>query len=93
MPASPEALGGKDKIDHETGGHDDIANAIAGAIVLASADREQHIPFVKPFVCSNSNPTGNDPYDATDQRSTTRKFCDYYNGGDTLVPVWWSGTK
>jgi hypothetical protein len=41
--------GGRDRVDHETGGHDDIANAIAGAIVLASADREQHVPFVAPI--------------------------------------------
>jgi len=28
------ARGGKDSIDHPTGGHDDIANAVAGALVL-----------------------------------------------------------
>jgi hypothetical protein len=31
--------GGRDSIDHFPGGHDDIANAVAGAIVLASALR------------------------------------------------------
>ena len=30
------ARGGKDSIDHAPGGHDDIANAVAGAISLAS---------------------------------------------------------
>jgi hypothetical protein len=30
------ARGGRDSIDHGPGGHDDIANAVAGAIVLAS---------------------------------------------------------
>jgi hypothetical protein len=30
------ARGGKDSIDHGPGQHDDIANAVAGAIVLAS---------------------------------------------------------
>ena len=53
--------GGKDKVDHETNGHDDIANAIAGAIVLASADREQKVPFTLPCVMTNSNPTGAGP--------------------------------
>jgi hypothetical protein len=27
--------GGKDSIDHPPGGHDDVANAVAGALVLA----------------------------------------------------------
>jgi hypothetical protein len=31
------ARGGKDSIDHGPGAHDDIANAVAGALVLASA--------------------------------------------------------
>ena len=30
------ARGGKDSIDHGPGHHDDVANAVAGAIVLAS---------------------------------------------------------
>lgn len=33
------ARGGKDSIDHPAGGHDDIANAAAGAPLLASASR------------------------------------------------------
>jgi hypothetical protein len=32
------ARGGKDSIDHGPGAHDDIANAVAGALVLASAN-------------------------------------------------------
>jgi hypothetical protein len=32
------ARGGKDSIDHAPGGHDDIANAVAGALVLAAGD-------------------------------------------------------
>jgi hypothetical protein len=31
------ARGGKDSIDHGPGAHDDVANAVAGALVLASA--------------------------------------------------------
>ncbi len=57
--------GGKDRVDHETNGHDDIANSVAGAVVLASADREQRVPFTKPIVMTNSNPTGADPSGAS----------------------------
>jgi len=30
------ARGGKDSIDHAPGGHDDVANSAAGALVIAS---------------------------------------------------------
>lgn len=33
------AWGGRDTIDHPPGGHDDVANAAAGALVLAAANR------------------------------------------------------
>jgi hypothetical protein len=48
------ARGGKDSIDHAPGAHDDTANAVAGALVLATAaptvgalllDDEPHTPF------------------------------------------------
>jgi hypothetical protein len=45
---------GKDRIDHPVGGHDDLANAIAGAAVLASADREQKIPLIAPIILSQN---------------------------------------
>jgi len=38
------ARGGKDSIDHAPGGHDDVANAVAGALVLAAGKRPMHIP-------------------------------------------------
>jgi hypothetical protein len=31
------ARGGRDSIDHAPGGHDDVANAVAGALVLVGA--------------------------------------------------------
>jgi hypothetical protein len=34
------ARGGKDSIDHAPGAHDDAANAVAGAIVLALAGNQ-----------------------------------------------------
>jgi hypothetical protein len=38
--------GGKDSIDHAPGGHDDVANAVAGAIVAATArDRRPRLVF------------------------------------------------
>jgi hypothetical protein len=43
------ARGGKDSIDHGPGQHDDVANAVAGALVLASHHVRKmnfHIPMV-----------------------------------------------
>jgi terminase large subunit-like protein len=40
---------GKDSIDHAPGGHDDVANAAAGAIVYAAARRPE-IPFCAPIL-------------------------------------------
>ncbi len=45
------ARGGKDSIDHAPGAHDDLANAVAGAIVLASHHEVTlnfHVPTVGP---------------------------------------------
>jgi hypothetical protein len=45
------ARGGKDSIDHGSGAHDDVANAVARAIVLASAyvrPLNFHVPFIGP---------------------------------------------
>lgn len=41
------ARGGKDSIDHAPGGHDDIINAAAGALVLAALHRIQPIQIVR----------------------------------------------
>ena len=45
------ARGGKDSIDHGPGQHDDVANAVAGAIVLASRHEVPlnfHVPILGP---------------------------------------------
>ena len=42
------ARSGKDTIDHAPGAHDDVANAVAGALVLASAARRA-APLVVPI--------------------------------------------
>lgn len=45
------ARGGRDSIDHPPGGHDDVANAAAGALVLAQGGPQQitdiHIPELR----------------------------------------------
>jgi hypothetical protein len=48
------ARGGRDSIDHPPGAHDDIANAVAGAIVTASCASGQETPFVMPLVYTRS---------------------------------------
>ena len=35
------ARGGKDSIDHPPGAHDDVANAVAGALVLATGETKR----------------------------------------------------
>jgi hypothetical protein len=68
---------GKDRIDHPIGGHDDIANSIAGAAVLASQDREQRVPLVAPLIFTNSNPDGN----PSPSVSTTQAYLNWVNNG------------
>ena len=44
--------GGKDSIDHPPGGHDDVANAVAGALVVAYKNPSV-TNFRKPIVMPN----------------------------------------
>jgi hypothetical protein len=37
------ARGGRDSIDHAPGSHDDVANAVAGALILAAAKTQMKI--------------------------------------------------
>jgi hypothetical protein len=39
--------GGKDRVDHGPGGHDDVCNSAAGAVVLASQREAQPMRVVK----------------------------------------------
>jgi hypothetical protein len=75
--------GGRDKVDHEKNAHDDVANAICGAAVLASLVREQEavicgpIAFYKDGSCSDPR-LDNQPQ----TKSTTAALYEYYaNGG------------
>jgi hypothetical protein len=47
---------GKDSVDHAPGAHDDIANAVAGAVVMASAARQPMVVSDK-FLAASRQPT------------------------------------
>jgi hypothetical protein len=49
------ARGGRDSIDHAPGARDDVANAVAGAVVTALAAAAQHVPLVGAYVWSRTN--------------------------------------
>jgi len=49
------ARGGRDSIDHPPGAHDDVANAVAGAVVTANRASAQEIPLVMPAILTRSN--------------------------------------
>jgi hypothetical protein len=55
--------GGKDSIDHPSGAHDDIANAVAGALVVASkVNADDEMSFAIPqivYANGGSSPTPN----------------------------------
>jgi hypothetical protein len=42
--------GGRDVVDHAPGGHDDVANAVAGAVVIALEAAGQELPAVSPII-------------------------------------------
>lgn len=46
------ARGGRDSIDHPPNAHDDLANAVAGALVTASRRAIHDTPIVVPYVTS-----------------------------------------
>jgi hypothetical protein len=76
---------GRDIVDHPNGAHDDTANSIAGAAVLASYDREQRIPHTAPIII-----TRGDLLEASDVPNKTTEF--YAASGG---PVYWGtiGTR
>jgi hypothetical protein len=46
------ARGGRESIDHAPGAHDDIVNAVAGAVVTALQVAIEHVPIVLPIIIS-----------------------------------------
>ena len=74
---------GKDSIDHVPGGHDDIANAVAGATALAAQAAAHPQPkIVQPGIWSKNGGWISDPCGNRAQ-TTTQKFYEYYNSGGT----------
>ena len=63
------ARGGKDSIDHARGGHDDVANAVAGALLLATEKRPRMRSGAIAFG-TTGQVTWNDPA----PRAPTRAF-------------------
>jgi hypothetical protein len=69
---------GRDSVDHAPGAHDDVANAVAGALVLAVGQRRPFEPLVEVIELFTGPPptewrdprAGTDPYDP---------FTDYAN--------------
>jgi hypothetical protein len=64
--------GGKDSIDHPPSGHDDIANSVAGALVLASRLAEGRQPFADVQRPDGSWASSDDPTNEDDRYSWTR---------------------
>lgn len=71
---------GKDRIDHPLNGHDDIANSVAGAAVLASQDREQKVPLIAPIIVGQ-------PISIPGQ-SSTAGFYEYCGSDDRRSSGW-----
>jgi hypothetical protein len=73
---------GKDTIDHVPGGHDDIANAVAGAAVLATQAAAHPQPkIVSPAFYSRQMGWIGTGAANTTGKSTTQAYYDWVNGG------------
>jgi hypothetical protein len=70
----------RDSVSHPKGGHDDIANSIAGVAVLAALNFEQPV-YLGPPVLVRKDGTSSLDGMAGDTRSTEQKFYDYYGSG------------
>lgn len=64
--------GGRDKVDHGPGGHDDLANAAAGALVLAGAGDADAAPIA--ILEKNIAPVGSGSYVDDDTDEYARAF-------------------
>ncbi len=46
------ARGGRDSIDHRPGAHDDLCNAVAGAVASALEANSNTVAWVAPFIAT-----------------------------------------
>jgi hypothetical protein len=78
---------GKDRIDHGPGGHDDLCNAAAGAMVLAAATPPPGVATVSPVMVERDGSTTSVLGGATPRSApqapvdATRAFYQHFNSG------------
>jgi hypothetical protein len=78
---------GKDSIDHVPGGHDDVANACAGAIVIgAQAAAHPKPKFVQPGIYSKQGGWISDPCGGNTRTATQRFYESGYAYGGSRDP-------
>jgi hypothetical protein len=70
------ARGGKDSIDHPPGGHDDLANAIAGLAAICTEQPFDYLQFCRRY----NGDAGDDP-DGTESWQRLRRNLYYESGG------------
>jgi hypothetical protein len=74
------ARGGRDSIDHVPGAHDDVANAVAGAIATAAravAQAANEVPIVLPFIASRRRlPTAGRSHTASELAARVKGVAD-----------------
>lgn len=75
------ARSGKDSIDHAPGAHDDLANAAAGALVLAQPKPYAEIPIVVPEIVTLARPAWLGSAYATDSYFDKRS-CGFSRNGE-----------
>lgn len=54
--------GGRDSIDHAPGAHDDVANAVAGVIVLSKGGEKRRVEFDAEVIAKIAPPKGSQQY-------------------------------
>jgi hypothetical protein len=72
---------GKDRIDHGPGGHDDLCNSAAGALVLAVSVKEWSVPITMPEMILRAANSPSPYFWAEDPSSVQRP------GGDWSAPM------
>ncbi len=79
------ARGGKDSVDHPPRCHDDLANAAAGALVLAAVEKKKVPIFAVPVMWSPSRSNPDAAYHVPD--------LDFHGGGEVDPPSGCAGVR